>query len=385
MHLGIGGRIDLVNYCNRNAIPIQLSTTTTISSSFGNSSMPPLPSPSSLPSSRILAVDLSVWLMESQSIQRTFDSSSSSASSFANLPGKYHLQYIFQRCCAFLRHSIRLVFVSDGRPPRLKSRLQTKSNQVRSAQDLTGHKGGAPGGRIHAQVKECAKLLQFMDIPLLILDKGEAEALCGLLNARGSCDGVLTPDVDCFLFGGRTIMRNLEASQSSLKARLHDMCDVEATFGLDREKLILLALWLGSDYTSGVRGLGPRKAYKLLKLLEECMNQFVADESVSNSSSGTSRSVIRLFRSLIDDETSEAGIARIQRYHTGIAGSNIAPPLVPRSASSSSSSVAASAADAFCSPVTIDYSTFSLAELKMAMARHGLKPQTKANMVSWHE
>jgi 5'-3' exonuclease len=35
------------------------------------------------------------------------------------------------------------------------------------------------------------------------------------------------------------------------------MNDIESMFGLDRERLINLAMLTGSDYTQGVHGIGP--------------------------------------------------------------------------------------------------------------------------------
>jgi 5'-3' exonuclease len=333
-----------------------------------SSHSPSPPSPSSL-THRLLAVDLSVWLMEAFSVSRTFDSVSSDA--MFSTPGKYHLTYVFQRACAFLRQSIRLIFVTDGRPPRLKSRLTSKENQIGTA--IQGHKGGG-GGKHLAQVQDCVDLLKLMGLPVLVLQKGEAEALCGQLNARGCIDGVITPDADCFLFGGKTVLRNLEASQTSLTARIFTSSAIESHLGLQRESLILLALCLGSDYTSGVRNLGPRKAVKLMRVLEECIPQFLLHSAHSSSSSSSPQiehPLLRFFRCLVAQKTAEKGVDMICKYHSGMlkqAGSS--------QAASSSSSLAPPSASS-----VLDYSLLSVSNLTLEMAKRGLKAQSKAAMI----
>lgn len=337
---------------------------------------------------RLLAVDLSVWLMESHSIARTFDGGSAAA--FVG-PQKHHLNYIFNRACAFMRQSIRLVFVTDGRAPQIKSRLAVKGQQQAAAASLpVGHRR-RQNPLLAAQIRDCARLLQLMDIPLLVLECGEAEALCGLLNARGSCDGVLTPDGDCFLFGGRVILRNLEASQSTLAAKVFRMDSIERHLGLDRSKLVLLALMLGSDYTSGVRGLGPRKAIKFLRVIDQCCTKFDRDSHAKESEREEHRedAIVRLFRMLISASTPDAGIQLIYHYHAEDIGPRLSPGAVAAAVAASITppqlvSLPSASSVSPSSPL-IDYSLMSLADLKSSMARHGLKAQSRDAMVRKEE
>lgn len=67
------------------------------------------------------------------------------------------------------------------------------------------------------------------------------------MDREGVVDGVVTDDNDVFLFGGRHIYRNLFENKKYVEE--YRSSDVERELGLDREKLIRMALLLGSDYT----------------------------------------------------------------------------------------------------------------------------------------
>lgn len=93
-------------------------------------------------------------------------------------------------------------------------------------------------------------LLQIMGIPY-IDSPSEAEAQCAFLESKGLVDGIITEDSDVFLFGGRKIYRGVFRK----KMESYEMVRVEKELGLGRDKLVLLAMFLGSDYTLGIKGV----------------------------------------------------------------------------------------------------------------------------------
>lgn len=90
----------------------------------------------------------------------------------------------------------------------------------------------------------------------------EAEAQCAALEQMGLVDGTVTEDSDAFLFGARKVYRGV--FQDNIK--LYSMSKVEEKLHLTREKLILFALMLGSDYTDGIKGIGIVNAMEILKV-----------------------------------------------------------------------------------------------------------------------
>src|SRR5690606_8459724 len=89
-----------------------------------------------------------------------------------------------------------------------------------------------------------------------------AEAECATLLELGLVDGIVTDDSDVFLFGATRVYKNFFSQGKELETFLAS--DLERELALSRERLIDLACLLGSDYTDGVRGIGPITAMEIL-------------------------------------------------------------------------------------------------------------------------
>jgi DNA excision repair protein ERCC-5 len=64
------------------------------------------------------------------------------------------------------------------------------------------------------------------------------------------------------LFGARKVYRNI--FDRNKFAQMYDMKIVEDTLGVDREDLIKMALFMGSDYTIGVKGIAAVNAVEIV-------------------------------------------------------------------------------------------------------------------------
>ncbi|XP_057769315.1 DNA repair protein UVH3 isoform X2 [Salvia miltiorrhiza] len=100
---------------------------------------------------------------------------------------------------------------------------------------------------------ECQELLQMFGLPYIIAPM-EAEAQCAFMELSNLVDGVVTDDSDAFLFGAQCVYKNIFDDRKYVETYL--MKDIENELGMDREKLIHMALLLGSDYTEGISGVG---------------------------------------------------------------------------------------------------------------------------------
>ncbi|KAI3963309.1 hypothetical protein MKW98_022731 [Papaver atlanticum] len=100
---------------------------------------------------------------------------------------------------------------------------------------------------------ECQELLQMFGLPYVIAPM-EAEAQCAHMELSGLVDGVVTDDSDVFLFGARSVYKNIFDDRKYVET--YFMKDIETELGLTRDQLIRMALLLGSDYTEGISGIG---------------------------------------------------------------------------------------------------------------------------------
>ncbi|XP_075493935.1 DNA repair protein UVH3-like [Primulina tabacum] len=113
---------------------------------------------------------------------------------------------------------------------------------------------------------ECQELLQMFGLPYIIAPM-EAEAQCAYMEFFNLVDGVVTDDSDAFLFGARSVYKNIFDDRKYVETYL--LKDIENELGLNREKLINMALLLGSDYTEGVSGIGIVNAMEVVNAFPE--------------------------------------------------------------------------------------------------------------------
>lgn len=116
-------------------------------------------------------------------------------------------------------------------------------------------------------VVECQQLLRLFGIPYIISPQ-EAEAQCAFLNEAGVTCGTITDDSDVWLFGTRQVVyRNFFDSRRDPVCYKSNI--IKSHLGLDRSRLIALALCSGCDYTSGIEGVGIVRALEILKEFRE--------------------------------------------------------------------------------------------------------------------
>ncbi len=126
------------------------------------------------------------------------------------------------------------------------------ANSRRSEEDITKQ-----------MAQEIQMMLRLFGLPYITAPM-EAEAQCAELVSRRLVDGIITDDSDVFLFGGTRIYKNMFNNNRIVECFL--LSDMQRELGLDREKLVRLAYYLGSDYTEGLAGVGPWWAMELLAL-----------------------------------------------------------------------------------------------------------------------
>ncbi|OAD58361.1 hypothetical protein WN48_11323 [Eufriesea mexicana] len=108
---------------------------------------------------------------------------------------------------------------------------------------------------------EAQELLRLFGIPYIVAPM-EAEAQCAYLEQIHLTNGTITDDSDIWLFGGQCVYKNFfDNKKKVLEFR---SCDIQHYFKLTRNEMIQLALLVGSDYTTGLSGIGPVTALEIL-------------------------------------------------------------------------------------------------------------------------
>jgi len=178
------------------------------------------------------------------------------------------------------------VFIFDGKPNPLKRRTIEMRREARKKAEVeyveaVSKKDYAKAwskavmtGRVTGSVLDDSKhLLTLMGIPWLeALEDAEAQA--SYMAARGDVWAVGSKDYDCLLYGAPILARYLTltgrewlpAQQLSrpLIPELIKLSENLTILGITREQLVDLAILVGTDFNGGVKGIGPKKALKLV-------------------------------------------------------------------------------------------------------------------------
>jgi len=123
-------------------------------------------------------------------------------------------------------------------------------------------------------IEESKKLLMAMGIPV-VQAKSEAEGQIAYMCKNKNLDYASSQDYDSLLFGAPKLVRNLTLSQKRKVAggktvftflEYIELEKVLQELGINHEQLIVLGILIGTDFNiGGIKGIGPKKALKLVK------------------------------------------------------------------------------------------------------------------------
>lgn len=189
-----------------------------------------------------------------------------------------HLNGMLYRTIRMMENGIKPVYVFDGKPPALKSEELDKRTERRAdaKEQLTiaTEKGDTVAmdkfeRRLvkvtKEQAEECKHLLTLMGVPVIDAPC-EAEAQCAELVRRGKVYATATEDMDALTFGSCFLVRHMTFSEAK-KMPIKEFSLEKILRGMDIsiEQFVDLCILLGCDYCGNIRGIGPKKAYDLLK------------------------------------------------------------------------------------------------------------------------
>ncbi len=198
-----------------------------------------------------------------------------------------HLSGLFFRVINFLKAGMKPVFIYDGRPPELKKQTVEKRME-RRAEAAILYRQALQEGRIeearkYAQqaatldefiVESSKNLISLMGLPV-VQAPSEGEAQAAYITLKGDAYASASQDMDSLLFGSPRLIRNLSiVGKRKLPGRKEYVEVIPELIRLDRlldvlkisrEQLIDIGILVGTDYWEGVKGIGPKKALKLIK------------------------------------------------------------------------------------------------------------------------
>ncbi|KOS15062.1 pin domain-like protein [Malassezia pachydermatis] len=216
-----------------------------------------------------------------------------------------HLLGFFYRTLRMIDYGIKPVYVFDGKPPDLKKDVLSKRfgrreearEQEEEQKDVAdshtleqlARRQVRPTREHNAEVQ---RLLSLMGIPWVIAPS-EAEAQCAELARAGKVYAAGSEDMDTLTFGAPILLKHLTASeQKKLPVTEINLAKALEELDMPMEQFIDLCMLLGCDYLDPVRGVGPKKALKLIqehKTLEAVLEHLQQQSDLKKAGEDTKR------------------------------------------------------------------------------------------------
>ncbi len=193
---------------------------------------------------------------------------------------------IFRTTRLLHEYDFHLVFVFDGKPPELKMAEIMKRREVRDKALDEWRKALEAGDYAAAfskavvssrltqpMIDDAKLLLDLLGVPY-VQAPSEAEAQAACMASKGSVWAASSKDYDSLLFGTPRLVRYLTITGKEylpsketfrpLKPELIILQELLEHHETTRKQLIDIAILIGTDFNQGVKGIGPKKALKLI-------------------------------------------------------------------------------------------------------------------------
>ncbi len=198
-----------------------------------------------------------------------------------------HLSGIFYRNISLLSEGIKLVYVFDGEPPKLKEKTarirqdsrdlaKERYEEAKKEEDTEGmRRYSSQLARLNDEmIQESKELLEAMGIAVVQAPgEGEAESAY-LCRIKEDVYASASQDYDSLLFGASRLIQNLTLSRRrktisgyiEIKPELIELEKVLNFLEINLDQLICLGILVGTDYNpKGIPGIGQKKALQIVQ------------------------------------------------------------------------------------------------------------------------
>ena len=198
-----------------------------------------------------------------------------------------HLSGLLYRTANLVEAGIRPVYVFDGKPPQLKRATLDERRERKVVAQAEYEEAVEKGDTARAFSKaqqtshlsqdmaaEAKALLAALGIPW-VQAPSEGEAQAAYMAAQGKVYAASSQDFDALLFGAPRLVRNLAVTGKrklpgksvwvDVEPEIIELEAVTKELSLTREQLVDAGILVGTDFDAGVKGVGPKRAVKLLR------------------------------------------------------------------------------------------------------------------------
>jgi len=198
-----------------------------------------------------------------------------------------HLSGILNRTSNLVGQGIEPSFVFDGKPHELKKATLDGRKERRDKATLEWEIAVEEGdmkkafskaqqtSRMTPEIKASSKeLIGYLGLPMIDAPS-DGEAQAAYMCIKGDVWAAASQDFDSLLFGAPTLVRNMTITgrrkipgkdlYRDVKTEIIHSEEFLKKLDITREQLVDICLLIGTDFNSGVSGIGPKKGLKIIK------------------------------------------------------------------------------------------------------------------------
>ena len=197
------------------------------------------------------------------------------------------LSGLLYRTANLIEAGIEPSFIFDGKPHELKMGTLNERKERREKAEKEWEQAVREGdtkkafskaqqtSRMTPEILESSKeLLGYLGLPV-VYAPSDGEAQGAYMCSKGDVFASASQDFDSLLFGAPTLVRNMTITgrrkipgkdmYRDVKTEIIDSDEFLSTLDISREQLVDMCILMGTDFNSGISGIGPKKGLKLIK------------------------------------------------------------------------------------------------------------------------
>jgi len=197
-----------------------------------------------------------------------------------------HIMGLSTRIPKLMENGLKLAFVFDGKPPKMKyGESQLREQRKRKAEDKLeeAFQEGDTESIVKYKkqtiritkdiVKDSEEFVRALGLPV-IRAPSEAEAQAAFMAEQNDVFAIVSQDHDSLLYNTPRMIRNITVSPKkkikgtyiSVNPEMIELSEVLKKLKINQDQLIALAILVGTDYNpGGVKRIGPKTALKLVQ------------------------------------------------------------------------------------------------------------------------
>lgn len=250
-------------------------------------------------SGRTIAIDAFNSLYQFLSIIRQYD-----GTPLMDSAGRItsHLSGLIYRTGKLVEVGIKPIYVFDGIPPEIKQRTieerknakkeaMKKFEKAREEKDFEAMKkySQATSKLSTEMIEDSKNLIQAMGLPVIQAPQ-EGEAQAAFIASNGDCWASASQDFDSLLFKSPKLIRNMTITGRRklpgknvymlVEPELFELEKILKNLGINYEQLVDIGIMIGTDFNTGIFGIGPKKALDAVKAGKTAEEMYKENEQV---------------------------------------------------------------------------------------------------------